>query len=152
MRHFCNLRLYLLAIVVLAPQLLAQTCSTTNPCVAVSVTDKNAVITGDSANLYACMGGATSCSAAALASFIAAPTSPSVWRLVATFAQYAATSVYNDPEPYSALMNYATTITQSGGAAGPVSAVSVFPMPLPAAQTPTLSVTGMVTTGTTGVQ
>jgi hypothetical protein len=105
--------------------------------------------------LYACMGSATSCSSTTLAAYIASPSTSSQWKTLASFPLKSLnTTAYKDPEPYSALLNYAATDTPTGGAAGPVSAITVFQMPAQTAQAPSLSVVGnaIVTSGSTGVQ
>ena len=145
-------KLFALAILALAVTLPTQaqtTCSTTSPCAAITVTNSSVVTT---TNLYICQGAATQCDTTALNSFIAAPTTPSVWRVV-SFPQTTASRVYNDPEPAGALMNYAASNSNAGGT-GPVSGILVFqlpPAPSPVPTAPSLQVK-QVTTGNVGPQ
>ena len=126
-------------------------CSTTNPCVPVKVTQQP-FSGGSTYTPFACMGAASQCSSAALNQHISAPTSSDVWHALGTFPQTSGTAVYNDPEPYGALMNYAALNTLSGGAAGPVSGIAIFQVPTQATA-PSLTVgPAIVTTGTTGPQ
>ena len=126
-----------------------QTCSAANPCVQVSI----AGTTGQTATLYEFTGSQTSCSLAALTAFISSSSTSSQWRAIASFPQKAAIVVYNDPEAYSSLVNYAAVNIPSGGAAGPVSAIIPFQMPTAPQTAPSLTVgPNLMTTGATGPQ
>lgn len=120
-------------------------CSTTNPCVPVKITGTASLTT----TLLACGG---TCTVAQLTAYLANPTAPSPWSLVASFPQTAAAVTYNDPRPYGTLLSYAAYQTPSGGAAGPPSPIVTFQVPAQA-QAPTLIVgPNIVTTGATGLQ
>lgn len=126
-------------------------CSTTNPCVPVKVTQQP-FSSGSTYTPFSCMGAASQCSSTALNQHISAPTSSDVWRTLGTFPQASSTAVYNDSEPYGALMNYAALNTSSGGAAGPVSGIVIFQVPTQATA-PSLAVgPSIVTTGAPGPQ
>ena len=142
-------KLLAITILIAAASFAHAQCSTTNPCVAVPITSPS-YVSGMGATLYKCMGSATSCSLAALNTYIADPGTSSPWVGV-SFPQKAQTTTYLDPEPYGALLNYAALNTPSGGAAGPVSAILIFQVPTQT-QAPSLGAASLVTTGTTGPQ
>ncbi len=127
----------------------AQSCSSTSPCAQVAVTNSFMASNPGTVNIYKCMGSPTSCSASALATFIASG-GASPWAAITPFAQTTATAKYNDPEPSGSLMNYAASNTTTGGT-GPVSGITVFPVPAAVPSSPTLSAV-LATTGTVGPQ
>jgi hypothetical protein len=132
-----------------------QTCSTTNPCVPIKVTDNNAPpATTDVATLLQCGG---TCTAASLAAYMSAPTQPSPWSVVASFPMTVNPRQYNQPQAYSTLISYAAYITPSGGTAGLPSAIATFQNgPPPAQVAPGVTVpstsSGIITSGSTGPQ
>lgn len=131
-------------------------CSPANPCVQLPISNPNSAPT--STVIWSCMGGSTSCSAAALSSIIAqqtpttlCPAVSSVWTCV-TFSQSKTPQLYNDPEPWGALMNYSTQGTANGGVSAS-SPIVVFQVPAAPAQPPSIgSVPKMVTSGSVGPQ
>lgn len=150
------MKMFAALILALASALYAQTCSTTEPCVQVTISNGNAL--PSSTVFWTCMGSASSCSSAALQAVIAAqtptnlcPSVQTVWHCT-SFSQTTTPELYNDLEPWGSLMNYAV---QGVGAEG-VSAASpilIFQVPQPQAlQVPALGTATIVTTGTEGPQ
>lgn len=156
------------------PKAVAATCSNGSPCVQLSWTNSAmaASITTDgsgnqtagpgSAVIWGCMGSATSCSQSALTSAMSGqsatvlcPTNSSVWKCN-SMPQTVASAVYNDPQPYSSLMNYSVqNVWNSGGGVSAGTSILVFQMPTPpptAPPTPTTPTAKMVTTGNSGPQ
>lgn len=129
----------------------AQTCSTANPCVQVSITNPNTL--PGSTMLFTCMGSASSCSLTALNALIAQQTPAQLCPQVQTvwhcnqFSQTKTPQLYNDPEPYGSLMNYAVQGTNGGGVSA-ASPILIFQVPAPPAQSP--SFVGVPTTVTSG--
>lgn len=131
-------------------------CTATAPCVQVQITNPNTL--PSSTVLWTCMGGASNCSQSALASVIAqqtltnlCPTVPSVWHCN-QFSQTKTPQLYNDPEPWGALMNYSSQGTTGGGASA-TSPIVIFQVPQQAAQQTSIgSVPAIVTTGVAGPQ
>ena len=133
----------------------AQSCSSTNPCVQVTVTNPNTL--PSQAVLWTCMGSATSCSQTALNSVIAqqtptnlCPNVQTVWHCI-PFTQTKTPQAYNDPEPYGSLMNYAAQGIGGGGVSA-ATPILIFQVPA-GTQVPSLGqVPVLVTTGTAGPQ
>ena len=152
------MRRFILAVLLLVPIVgLAQTtCSTTNPCVQVTITNPNPV--PSQAVLWSCMGDSTSCSLTALSTVIKQQTSTTLCPAVQSpwhcnsFSQTKNPQAYNDPEPYGSLMNYAAQATGTGGVSG-VSQITIFPVSQPPTQVPSVGqVPVLVTTGNAGPQ
>lgn len=142
----------LILLAILSTGVAAQSCSPSNPCVAVTITVTDTSLVGaSSSTLYSCMGGSAGCSLANLNNLIANPNTPNQWHLLGSSPQKSATITYNDPEPYGALMNYAAFNTPDGGSAGPVSPIWIFRLPNPPTP-PKVSGTGVTTSGNAGPQ
>jgi hypothetical protein len=174
MKRFVNFVLLMAAAAGICAQ--AQTaCSVSSPCVGLTWTNAAMAATvgttpggvqtsgPGTAILWKCMGGLSStCTQAALSAMIALETpanlcptsSSSVWSC-ATLAQTQPNGAYNDPEPYTALMNYAVQDAWSGGGASAATPIYTFQMPAaPQLVAPVPgSVNGtLVTSGTAGAQ
>ena len=151
-----NLILAALLLVPMAGLSQTTTCSPTNPCVQVTVTNPNPL--PSPAVLWSCMGGTTTCSQSALDAVIKqqtatnfCPATSSAWTCH-QFSQTANPQKYNDPEPYGSLMNYAAQATGTGGVSA-ASPITIFQVSQPPTQVPSLGqVPVLVTTGNVGPQ
>ena len=155
MKLFTPLQFLILALVfVWAAIASGQSCTATNPCVQVSITNPNAL--PSSTVLLECSGG--SCTAASLTSYLATQTATnlcpavsSIWKCT-TFSQTKTPQLYNDAQPWGIMVSYATQGTSGGGVSG-VSQITTFQVPpAPPQQTTITGVPTMVTSGTSGPQ
>jgi hypothetical protein len=129
------------------------TCTPTAPCVQLAIANTNPL--PSATVLWTCMG---TCTQTSLNTVIAqqtptnlCPTVPSVWHCT-QFSQTKTPQLYNDPEPWGALMNYSTQGTSVGGVAA-TSPLMTFQVPsAPPQQTSISGVPTMVKTGTAGPQ
>lgn len=135
---------------------LSQACSTTSPCVQLPISNPNTLPA--STVVWSCMGDAASCSQTALTTAISAqtvstlcPVTSSVWHCK-SFSQTKTPQLYNDPEPWGALMNYSTQGATTGGVSAS-SPILIFQVPTPSAQQTSIpGVPTMVTSGNAGPQ
>lgn len=136
---------------------IAQNCTSTNPCVQVSLANSNAL--PSATVLWTCMGGPQGCSQSALDAIVKQQTPTNLCPAVSSqwtchqFTQTKTPQNYNDPEPWGSLMNYSAQGT-AGGSVSVTAPIFVFQVPdaPKTAKAPSFNGNRIVKTGSEGLQ